>query len=197
MARGSGGGYSGFPDRMPEECYISVDIEADGPVPGVYSMLSLGAVAVDDVSRTFYLELKPITDDFDGEALKVCGLDRETLKRSGQAPRAGMKAFADWVGEVCGTRTPVFVAYNAPFDWSFVNYYFIRYVGANPFGFSALDSKSYYMGVFGRRSWEEASKHNLDDSVRSDLPHTHNALDDAIEQADIFKKIRAKADENP
>ena len=46
---------------MKSELYFSVDIESAGPIPGVYSMLSLGACVVNDTSQTFYVELKPIT----------------------------------------------------------------------------------------------------------------------------------------
>jgi ribonuclease T len=182
--------YFDFAQRMPDERYISVDIESDGPIPGLYSMLSLGAVAIDDESQTFYVEFKPVTDDFDDEALRVSGLDRKELKLSGRSPEKGIMAFGNWVRKTSRKRSPVFVGFNAPFDWSFVNYYFIRYTGANPFGFSALDIKAYYMGAYSKRSWAETTKRNLDPAIRSTMPHTHNALDDALEQADIFRKIR-------
>jgi len=56
------------------EVYISVDIEAAGPVPGEYSMLSIGACDVELPKKSFYIELKPINDNFIPEALAVSGL---------------------------------------------------------------------------------------------------------------------------
>jgi len=39
--------------------YISVDIEADGPIPGDYSMISFGAVIVNEnLDKSFYGKLK-------------------------------------------------------------------------------------------------------------------------------------------
>src|ERR1700716_268319 len=66
-----------------------------------------------------------------------------------------MTAFATWLDSLVGkTDTPVFVGFNAPFDWSFINYYFHKFIGRNPFGFAALDIKAYYMGATGC-SWRE------------------------------------------
>lgn len=177
------------------ETLVSVDIEADGPVPGKYSMLSLGACVVDRPETTFYATLRPVTDSFDPDALKVSGLDRGKLDESGDEPGEAMRRFGDWVTESTkGGGPPVFVGFNAPFDWSFVNYYFHRYADGNPFGHSALDIKSYYFAALKKTQWSQAAKINLEPSLASDQPHTHNALDDAVEQADIFRKIRAHID---
>ena len=91
-------------ERMTRsDCYISVDIEADGPIPGPYSMLSIGmAVAgrfdgttfervdVDDPDHRFYAELKPISSEFDEAALAVAGLDRDRLQETGEDPALAM-----------------------------------------------------------------------------------------------------------
>jgi hypothetical protein len=55
------------------DVFISVDIEADGPIPGDYSMSSLGAVVVDSSEQTFYAEFRPISDRFDPKAAAVSG----------------------------------------------------------------------------------------------------------------------------
>lgn len=178
---------------MPEQ-FISVDIEADGPVPGPFSMLSLGAAAVDDPTRTFYAEFCPISDTFDSEALAVSGLDRDRLKKQGQPPKEAMRAFGDWIAKVSAGRQPVFVAFNAPFDWAFVNHYFVQYASGNPFGHSALDCKAYYMAAFKKIRWSDTVKPKLDPSVLPTVLHTHNALDDAIEQAELFRNIRKHQD---
>lgn len=180
-----------------KEIYISVDIEADGPIPGDYSMLSLGACVVGDLGdplRGFYTTLKPISESFVPEALHVSGLYREELITSGSEPRVGMNLFAEWLREVCGSdQRPVFVAFNATFDWMFVHWYFMHFLGSNPFGISGWDIKAYYAGLMRIDTWSQTTKRKIEQRFLSDKPHTHNALDDAREQAEIFQKLRREA----
>ncbi len=170
------------------ECYISVDIEASGPVPGIYSMLSLGACLVGMPERTFYAELRPITDLAIPEALHVSGFTLDQLARTGRDPQEAMEVFLGWVQEVAAGATPVFVGFNASFDWAFVNWYFHVYLGENPFGIGALDMKAYYMGLSGCH-WRETTSNQLPQQFQPTHQPTHNALDDAIAQAEIFKKL--------
>ncbi len=182
------------------DIYISADIEADGPIPGRYSMLAFGLVVAGTydghkfsprelTKDTYYRELKPVTQHFDPAALDVSGLDREALIRDGVDPRVAMQEAAQWVHEIAQSHRPVLVGYPIVFDWMFLHWYFINYAGESPFGFSnALDIKTMY---------QQKAKVTLDKSGRRDLPaefasarrHTHNALDDAIEQAEIFIKL--------
>ncbi len=173
---------------VKQEVYVSVDVEASGPIPGEYSMLSLGACVVGNVSKTFYVELKPISEKYTDKALSVCKLSMQTLKDNGVEPAEAMRRFNDWLQEAAGEAKPVFVAFNATFDWSFVNYYFHRFFGRNSFGVSGLDIKAYYMGM-KKCSWNETAKKRIDAKFMGQRKHTHNALDDAIEQAEIFEKM--------
>jgi len=171
-----------------KEIYVSVDIEASGPIPEEYSMLSLGAAVVGDTSKIFYKEFKPINDNYVPRALEICGLSMEKLKKTGVEPKAGMLEFKEWINNVSKSKKPVFTAFSATFDWMFVEYYFRKYVGRNPFGLSGLDIKAYYMGKFGTK-WVDTAKRRFDKRFLSKRKHTHNALDDAIEQAEIFEKL--------
>jgi ribonuclease T len=177
------------------EVFVSVDIEASGPIPGEFSMLSIGACLVDAPERTFHVELKPITDKFDTEALAVTGLSLKDLASRGKSPEDAMQEFSTWVeGACCGeTVVPVFVGLNAPFDWSFVNYYFHRFTGRNPFGFSALDIKAYFMGMTGC-SWRDTRSSVIAKFAGPTLAGNHNALQDALYQAELFRILRSKAD---
>jgi ribonuclease T len=175
------------------EVYISVDVEAAGPLPPIYSMLSLGAVNVDDQGATFYIEFKPINDASAPGAMKVVGRTLEEFAEAGRDPREAMKAFADWIASITKNARPVFVGFNATFDWAFVNFYFQHFLGENPFGIGGIDIKAYYMGLSGC-TWEETrSSRILKKYKDSSRQHTHNALDDAIEQAEMFKRMRQEA----
>jgi DNA polymerase III epsilon subunit-like protein len=169
------------------EVYFSVDIEASGPIPGDYSMLSLGARVVSE-AKDFYVEIKPLNDNFIEKALQVAGLSMEKLKVAGVEPAKAMKDFKEWVESNSVEAKPVFVGFNATFDWSFVNYYFHRFLGENPFGVSGLDIKAYYMGM-EKCAWQETVKKEVRKKYPATQKHTHNALDDAIEQAQIFEKM--------
>jgi ribonuclease T len=99
-----------------------------------------------------------------------------------------MKQFAEWVSQVCGEGAPVFVGLNAPFVWSFVNYYFIRYLGSNPFGISAVDIKALFMGVH-QCAWEGTSSANMKAFTVASSNENHRALDTAALHAQLFRLI--------
>lgn len=172
------------------EVYVSVDIEAAGPIPGEYSMLSLGACHVDAPKNTFYAELRPINDNFVPEALKVSGFKLPDLRKQGRDPAEAMKSFSQWIVDLGKGGTPVFIGFNASFDWAFVNWYFHKFLGANPFGFGAIDIKAYYMGLTGC-TWEDTKSSRLPNDLKPTRQGqgAHNALSDAIYQAGIFSRL--------
>ena len=175
---------------------ISVDIEAAGPSPSNYAMLSIGACVIDEPQTEapdhFYAELQPDREGVLDSAMSVGGFTLDGLRASGTDPKTAMQAFADWIDSVTpeGSRA-VMVGFNAPFDWMFVADYFDRYLGRNPFGHSALDIKAFYMGVTGR-SWAETSMVHVAEHYRVTVDLTHNALDDARDQAALFRSVRAE-----
>ncbi len=176
---------------MKEETYISVDIEAAGPIPSEYSMLSIGACVVGHVESNFYVELKPVNGNYDEQALQVAGLPLSYLWEHGTDPAVAMADFERWIGEVTPPgNMPVFVAFNAPFDWMFTHCYFLRFLGRDPFGVSGLDIKAFYMGLVGS-DWGGTSKRRIDKRFLPDRPHTHHALDDAVWQAEVFENLLA------
>ena len=175
------------------EIFVSVDVETSGPVPGEFSLLTIGACAVDNPERTFSCSLKPIGDDADPEAMAVAGLSMDELRVCGLDPAAAMASFAAWLTELSADKGKlVFVGLNAPFDWSFVNYYFHRFSGENPFGFVALDIKAFYMGATGCR-WDETKSSSMAARLRPAERGTHDALEDAVYQAELFRLARKLA----
>lgn len=183
--------------NAPCDVYISVDIESDGPVPGSFSMLSLALVAVAtfDGERfvrfgphadSRYWELQPISERFDPEALSINGLDRDRLLREGTSPAEAMREADRWVRHVADGCRAVLVAYPAAFDWSFVHWYFSSFLGGSPFGHgTCIDIRSLYIGATGS-TYTESSKSHLPLELLPQSAHTHNALDDAIEQGELF-----------
>ena len=181
-----------MPVELPE-VYISVDVETAGPNPDPYSMIAIGACLVDDPERSFYLELKPLSEAFLEESLAVSGLSMEKLAVEGIDPAVAMQRFADWIAEVAPAGTaPIFVGFNAPFDWMFVDHYFQRFLERNPFGHSALDIKSYYLGMAGG-TWAGTSMRVLSPLYLGGVHLTHNALGDARDQAKLFSLMKAEA----
>ena len=175
------------------ETYISVDIEASGPIPGEFSLLSIGACTVGKTNQTFYAELKPINSNFIKRALEVNGLSLAKLKNGGEKPAQAMARFEQWVKTVSQNTRPVFVGFNTTFDWSFIHWYFIKFLGRNPFGISGLDIKAYFMGKH-QVAWHGTIKKKVRALYPPQTAHTHNALDDAKEQAEIFTQMISSKD---
>ena len=172
------------------EKFISVDVETAGPIPGEYSLLSIGACDVEDDSKTFACELQPINQNAVPKALEVTGLSLERLEKEGLSPKVAMQQFSDWVESIAGSEHDVvFVGFNAPFDWSFINYYFHKYLGANPFGFMALDIKSYYMGKM-KCDWKDTTSSKIAKKINPQRRGDHDALHDALYQAEIFRMLQ-------
>ena len=119
--------------QLPEY-YVAADVEADGPIPGPYSMLSLGMSVVGHPELQFSTELKPISDDFVPQALAVSGLDRDRLLREAPSPEEAMAAAAKWIDGLREVGRPVFLAAPAVWDGMFVHWYFVRFTGRSPFG---------------------------------------------------------------
>jgi hypothetical protein len=171
-----------------DEVYISVDAEMSGPAPGIYSMLSIGATVVGRKEDTFYAELKPLNMNFVPEALAVAGFSLKELDKSGRDPKEAINSFATWVQAVSGDKKAVFVSFGTS-DWLFVKWYLVNFGHADLFGPNSVDMKSYYMGMEDV-DWRSTKKDRIKkELLRSDNKHTHNALDDAKEQADIFSNF--------
>ncbi|MBF0585154.1 MAG: exonuclease [Magnetococcales bacterium] len=172
------------------EIYVSTDVEADGPIPGPHSMLSFASAAYSadkTLLSTFSanLDLLPGAEPHpetaawwadNPEAWAAC-------RRDPLPPDVAMRQYLLWLKALPGK--PVFVAYPVAFDFLFVYWYLIRFTGESPFGHNALDIRSYAMGLL-KTTYGESGKRHMPTHWFDDLPHTHVALDDAIEQGALF-----------
>lgn len=185
------------------EIFVSVDIEANGPIPGPFSMLSLGAVALapfepGDSTTAFYQRPQPIsTFEVNLELLPEAGEDPSTMRfwmknqeaflttrENVQDPAVAMGRFCDWLEGLPGK--PVFVGYPASFDFLFAYWYCIRFVGRCPFGFAALDMKTLAWALLGGQ-FRGMSKRRMPRGWFKGAPeHDHRALTDADGQAVLF-----------
>jgi hypothetical protein len=178
------------------EVYVSTDVETDGPIPGPHSLLSFASAA--------YLADKTLVDTFTSNLETLPGAQPDPGTQSWwqqhpeayaatrtdlQEPAVAMRRYVAWLKRLPGR--PVFVAYPAGFDFLFVYCYLIRFAGESPFSFSALDVKTYAMALL-RTEYREAVKRNMPRRWFDDLPHSHIALDDALEQGALFCNMLAE-----
>ena len=174
---------------MKSEFYIVVDIEASGPSPCKYAMLSLGAATLRDPMDSFYIEFKPDKDGCQQESMDVHGLSFQSLNSTGIDPKVGLQTFADWVKTVTPSGAdPIFCAFNAPFDWMYVNDYFHCYLGYNPFGHKALDIKALYMG-HRNTTWGQTSHSAISTVYFKPESLSHHAREDALQEATLLEAI--------
>jgi hypothetical protein len=178
------------------EIYVSTDVETDGPIPGPHSMLSFGSAAYradKTLLSTFTANLEtlpgatgaPDTMEWwqsQPDAWAACRKDPEP-------PERAMHRYLDWLKQLPGK--PVFVAYPAGFDFLFVYWYLIRFTGESPFSHSALDIKTYAMAML-KGGYSDSTKRNMPRHWFDKLPHSHQALDDAVEQGALFCNMLAE-----
>jgi hypothetical protein len=161
--------------------YIVVDIEADGPIPGDYSMICFGAVIVDEqLDKTFYGRLRPISEQYKPEALAISGFSREETCAFDD-PEQVMRNFAKWIEQHSKGR-PVFISDNNGFDWMFICWYFHHFTGANPFGYSSRRIGDLYCGLTGDvyAQWKHLRK----------TIATHHPVDDAKGNAEAILHMK-------
>ena len=178
------------------EIYVSTDIEADGPIPGPHSMLSLGSAAYlsdKTLVSTFSVNLETL-EGASGHpsTMKWWETEREAWQACRQDTRPPAEAIPEYISWLKGLPgKPVFVGYPASYDFLFVYWYLMRFAGESPFSHSALDIKTYAMAVL-KKDYRASVKRNMPRDWFDDLPHTHVALDDAIGQGALFCNMLAE-----
>lgn len=179
-----------------DECYVSIDIEADGPVPGLHSMLSLGAAAFTSegvLGDTFSVNLEPLPEASEDTRTMRWWASQpgawEACRTDPEAPESAMRRFHAWIQhQHDAVGLPVMVAFPAAYDAMWVQWYLRRFVGDDPFRRRAIDVKTLAMVAMGA-GYRATTKSGLPRHWRPRARHTHVAVDDAVEQGELFVNI--------
>lgn len=161
--------------------YIVVDVESDGGLLGVNSMVCFGAIVVEPtLSKTFYGKTKPIGTIYNSEALAISGFSRKEHEGF-EDPEKVFIEFAKWIKEN-SVGQPILFSDNNGYDASWINWYFLRYTGSNPFGWSSRRIGDLYCGLTkdSRSTWKHLRK----------TKHTHHPVDDAKGNAEALLEMQ-------
>lgn len=178
------------------EIFVSTDIEADGPIPGPYSMLSFASAA--------YLADKTLVSTYAANLRTLQGASGHpdtmawwnsfpeawaACRKDPRAPEDVMPEYCAWLEQLPGRA--VFVGWPATWDFMWIYWYLVRFARARPFRENGIDIRSYAMGM-RRSEFRVTSRTYLPKRWFDDLPHTHVALDDALEQGAMFCNMLAE-----
>lgn len=158
-----------------------VDVEATGPTPADYSMFEIGAVELEkNLDNIFHVHIHPINSGRDEGSLNSIGktfLQICENPRNIEAKRA-MENFRDWIESNTNEGTkPMFFSDNNGFDFMFTHWYFIHFLGHDPFGHTSRNISDIYGGA--QKDMSLAFKFK---KLRV-IPHTHSADQDALGNA--------------
>jgi hypothetical protein len=161
--------------------YISCDVESDGQIIGINSMVCFGAVIVEPtLLKTFYGKTRPISDIWVPKALAISGFSRKEHENFDD-PEKVMKEFAVWIKEN-SIGQPILISDNNGYDASWINFYFWKYYGSNPFGWSSRRIGDLYCGMKmdSRAGWKHLRNTN----------HDHNPVNDAKSNAEALLEMQ-------
>lgn len=178
--------------------FLSFDIEADGPAPGLNSMLSMGFVGINEAGQfvfQFEANLKPLPDaNPDSKTLQWWAHPDQAaavdyIAQNQRDPKEAFQLLVQHIDKLKAEYQVRCVAWPIAYDWQWINYYFHRFIGSNPLGHSATDIGSYAWGLLGTKTHNVGKLEEFKDPK---LPHTHKALDDAKEQGMVFYNLWRK-----
>lgn len=157
--------------------FVIVDVESDGPIQGMNSMVCFGAVILDEkLDKTFYGQTKPVSTIYDKDALAISGFSRKEHEKFDD-PADVMVKFESWLKSNCG-NTIVLLSDNNGYDAAWINWYFHKYLSKNPFGWSSRRIGDLFCGFYNDPyyKWKKHKK----------TPHTHHPVDDAKGNAEAM-----------
>lgn len=192
--------------------YISVDVETVGLLPGYHGLLSVGAVPTHDIGNQFHEVICPLNVNSIGSFLNA---DIDTLEWWEGQPEANRRLndtyfkdptktnildinkylnsleevaskFIDWLNQF--EKPLMFVAWPASFDYPCIQHMFWSAGDMeNPFSYRTIDVKSYACGKLGIDF--NADRSEFPDWLWEEPDFPHDALSDAIRQAEVFTRL--------
>lgn len=197
---------------------ISVDVETDETNVQRLNLLSIGAVPVRDLSKTFYGETRVSPPSYVGTRRNISALGvalqgmpwlpGEPLRATpgtlewclefyartekNPLPLVVAQKFSDWVDAVTPEgHQPVLMAGPAAFDIPIVlGWLNVNRVKHN-LSFSGICLKTLLWAKLGRGSWDKQRTSNLPTELVKGLVNAnpHNPLEDAIYQAKLYNRV--------
>jgi DNA polymerase III alpha subunit (gram-positive type) len=188
-------------NKINNELYVSVDIEANGPIPGEYSMLSFGSAVFDSSGK--------IIDKFQANLDELPGAKRdeatmlwwqtvpqawELCRKDTYKPEIAMKSYLEHLLYIKQktSQNLVCIGYPVTYDFMFIYWYLIKFTGKSPFSFSGLDIKTLSMALMKSTYQKATKKYMPGELFNKEFKHNHTALDDAIEQGYLFCNMLKK-----
>jgi len=186
---------------LENDIYVSVDVEADGPNPGIHSMLSIGAAAFDinrNLLGTFERNLEVLPNAIQDEDTMINFWNEfpDQYKETRQnmvTPENGMIDFQMWLNGLKSKGKPVFAAYPSRYDMRWIDHYSWKFLETNLLGLGAIDIKT-IASVVLQKSYRQTYKSVMPKRWFTSVEnHTHVAIDDAIEQGELAVNIIREA----
>ncbi len=204
---------------MKKVLFASVDIEADGPSTFDSNMVELGIsfFTTDEYDSykevdSFYSTVKQIPGK-NGDADTIQWLkDNKVYERAinefSVEPSEVFNKLAMKLNELSKEYNIQWVAYPSAYDWQWINYYWYRfvdksvltdvnYIYRHPYSAKCISTLfSNYCSINNINNKQDKEK--LWKTLSQNKEHTHNALDDAIEQGIGFfnLNVRMKSEKN-
>ena len=161
---------------MKKYRHVVVDVESDGPIQGVNSMVCFGAVILDEhLDKTFYGQTRPISNQYDPSALQVSGFTRKEHEKFPD-PGKTMDEFTEWLKE--NTVNPTLWSDNNGYDAAWMNWYLLTFCAKNPFGWSSRRIGDVFCGM-SKDAYYKWKQHRK-------TKHTHHPVDDAKGNAEAM-----------
>jgi hypothetical protein len=163
---------------------VICDVESDGSFMPDYSIICFAAIIVEpSLSKTFYGKMRPISNQYNPEALAISGFSREEHLGFDE-PEKVMKEFAEWL-KINISGQPIGISDNNGYDFGVcLNYYFHKFYGSNPFSWSSRRIGDLFCGA-EHDMWYKWKKHRITN-------HTHNPIDDAKGNAEALLYLSNK-----
>ena len=166
-----------------KKIHVIVDVEASGPVPGLFDIISIGIVVLEPgLNRTFYGEFAPLHDAFQQGAYDAIGVTREQHLAMPVAWDT-MALLGTWLDEITDGGRVILISDNPAFDFMFAAWYCWRFLNRNPFGHSARRFGDFYAGL--KRNWSQQQEWKRLRRTK----HSHNSLDDAMGNAEAILTV--------